>query len=280
MLDRPEEPGLSTDRPRSAPRFSRDEETLPPGRRGSIVQLGAEEEKPTPRAAASDPQLRGIQEMLERGERLEAHKEMSRLYWKHPELVPELRGFIDDNAKLIYFSSQPHYMEPYVVEPGDLLSKIGRKYSVSWEYLAKLNQTDPKKIRAGQRLKVIKGPFAALIDLSDFELTVHCHGYYVKRYPIGIGKSNSTPTGKFTVKAKQPNPTYWGPNGNVIEADDPSNPLGERWIDLGDSYGIHGTIDPSSIGKAESKGCIRLKNPDVEEVYDLLIEGSEVIIRQ
>jgi lipoprotein-anchoring transpeptidase ErfK/SrfK len=49
---------------------------------------------------------------------------------------------------------------------------------------------------------------------------------------------------------------------------------------LGKSYGIHGTIDPNSIGKAESRGCIRLRNQDVEEVYDMLAVGSEVTIRR
>ena len=73
-------------------------------------------------------------------------------------------------------------------------------------------------------------------------------------------------------------PTYYGPDG-VIAHDDPANPLGERWIDIGNSYGIHGTIDPASIGKSESQGCIRLHNDDVEAVYDLLTIGSEVVIR-
>jgi lipoprotein-anchoring transpeptidase ErfK/SrfK len=74
-------------------------------------------------------------------------------------------------------------------------------------------------------------------------------------------------------------PTYYGPEG-VIAHDDPKNPLGERWIDIGDSYGIHGTIDPESIGKNESRGCIRMLNSHVEEVYDFLVIGSEVKIQK
>jgi lipoprotein-anchoring transpeptidase ErfK/SrfK len=56
--------------------------------------------------------------------------------------------------------------------------------------------------------------------------------------------------------------------------------LGERWIDLGESYGIHGTIEPDSIGKAASRGCIRMREKDVIEVYDFLVKGSEVVIRK
>ena len=71
---------------------------------------------------------------------------------------------------------------------------------------------------------------------------------------------------------------------------EPGYPLGKKgyWIGLEgtdqntrkfEGYGIHGTIEPDSIGKAESRGCIRLTNEDVAEVYDLLGVGSEVVIR-
>ena len=53
-----------------------------------------------------------------------------------------------------------------------------------------------------------------------------------------------------------------------------------RWVDIGDSYGIHGTIEPDSIGKNESRGCIRMLNSEVEEVYDFLVIGSEVKVQK
>ena len=127
-------------------------------------------------------------------------------------------------------------MDAYQVQPGDMLQKIAGQYDVTWQYLAKLNRVDPRKVRAGQRLKVIKGPFSAIVDLSDYEITIHAHGYYVTRYPVGIGKDGSSPIGKFTVQEKLVDPTYYGPTAS-IEHDDPANPLGERWIDVGNSYG-------------------------------------------
>jgi L,D-transpeptidase ErfK/SrfK len=102
----------------------------------------------------------------------------------------------------------------------------------------------------------------------------------VRSYPIGIGKDGATPLGKFTVLKKVKDPQYTDPQGQVTDGGEPSNPLGTRWLDLGNSYGIHGTIAPSSIGKAESRGCLRLRNQDVEEVYDMLAVGSEVTIRR
>lgn len=70
--------------------------------------------------------------------------------------------------------------------------------------------------------------------------------------------------------------------GQVYRGDEPDYPLGDRWIALegiaGDAFGrkgvaIHGTHESESIGTYSTRGCIRLSNEDVSEVYDLLLEG-------
>ncbi len=221
-----------------------------------------------------------IDRQIKAGQVVEAHKALSKLYWQQPDLRSSVQERIDLTAKAIYFSPQPQVQEPYVVQAGDQLRKIASKHHVSWQYLSRLNRIDPKRLREGQKLKVIDGPFGAVVTLSDFELTLHHNGQYVRSYPCCIGKSNSTPTGKFKVLNKVTSPQYTDPDGKVFSGSDPKNPLGSHWIDLGDSYGIHGTIEPDSIGKAESRGCIRLLNADVSEVYDLLESGSEVVIRR
>ncbi len=225
-------------------------------------------------------QLSAAEVKLAAGETLAGHRDLSKLYWNHKDFRPQMQDTIDRTAKSIFLQSQPHFVSPYVIQSGDRLEVIAKKYSISWEYLAKLNHTNPKRIQIDQKLKVVKGPFGAVIDLADFALTVHLQGYYVKRYDVGIGKDGASPIGKFAVLNKVENPPYTGSDGKVIAADDPSNPLGERWIDIGDSYGIHGTIDPRSIGKAESKGCIRMRDDEIIEVYDFLVKSSEVVIRK
>lgn len=223
--------------------------------------------------------LATIDAFLQAGQDVEAHRKLSALYWEHPESRDQLRERIEQTARRIYFQPRDHYADPYTVQPGDMLQNIARDYKVSWEYLAKLNRTDPNRIRAGQSLKVIRGPFHAVVDLSRYELTVHAHGYFVASFPIGIGRDSSTPVGSFKVTDKVADPVYYGPD-RTIAADDPTNPLGEHWIAIGDGYGIHGTIDPNSIGRAESRGCIRLRDHDIADLYDLLTPGSEVVIRR
>lgn len=224
-------------------------------------------------------ELQKIDQQIRAGEFLPVHKELSRIYWERPADRAAIQSRLESTANTIFFQPQPHFTEPYVIQPGDRLESIAKKYKLSWEYLSALNRTSPNRIQAGKRLKVLKGPFSAAVDLQDFALTVHLQGYYVKRYEIGIGKDGSSPLGKFPVLTKIANPQYTDPDGRVIEGDDPRNPLGERWIDLGNSYGIHGTIEPESIGTAASRGCIRMRDPDIIEVYNFLTVGSEVTLR-
>jgi L,D-transpeptidase-like protein len=54
--------------------------------------------------------------------------------------------------------------------------------------------------------------------------------------------------------------------------------LGTRRLELGDGYGIHGTNEPESIGHAASHGCVRLRNEDVEKLYDMVAVGTPVYI--
>lgn len=225
-----------------------------------------------------------LDRLIEQGDDVAAHRHGSILYWQRPDQRAQLLDRLTRLATKIYFDPAEHYLPPRTVEFGDRLESLAKEYKVGWEYLAKLNRVDPQKIRPGQKLKVIEGPFGAVVDLRDHVLTVHAHGYFVAAFPCGIGTEGRTPTGAFQVRNKVVNPTYYGPDG-VIAADDPNNPLGEHWLEINDEsgslsgIGIHGTIDPDSIGRSSSRGCVRLRNADVAAVFDLLTVGSEVVIR-
>lgn len=109
--------------------------------------------------------------------------------------------------------------------------------------------------------------YSILIDTKNKSLTLYKDAEYFKTYPIAVGKSNTpTPKGKFKIISKSMNP---------------GGPFGARWMGLstpGGHYGIHGTNNPSSIGKNVSKGCVRLLNKNVIELYDIVDIGTEVEI--
>ena len=95
---------------------------------------------------------------------------------------------------------------------------------------------------------------------------------------------SATPEGDFEIATKLKNPP-WYRRGERIEYGDPRNILGTRWIGFRDTaeyqgYGIHGTTKPESIGKAQSDGCIRMLNGDVEELFGLVTIGTPVIIKE
>jgi LysM repeat protein len=185
----------------------------------------------------------------------------------------------------------------YTVKSGDKMSSIGNAHLIPYELLLPLNRmTDARKLRYGQTLKIINGPFHAIVSKSKFTLDVYLgapggpDSTYITTFNVGLGTDNSTPTGTWSIKNKVVHPAYFPPEGHagpVLAPDDPKNPLGAYWMGLEGtdgqavgqrSYGIHGTIDPTSIGKQSSMGCIRLKNEDVEVLYKLLMQGKSTVI--
>jgi len=179
----------------------------------------------------------------------------------------------------------------YQVKPGDLLVKISNQYKVPHEILMQINHiSKPEALQAGQTIKVIRGPFHAVISRSRFTLDLYLQEQYIKTYKIGLGiPGRDTPTGLWRVKAndKLIRPTWTDPDtGRRYAADDPDYPLGSRWIGLegleGEAMGrtgfaIHGTKEPETIGTRSSRGCIRLFNGDVIELYNLLYGGQSLV---
>jgi len=123
-----------------------------------------------------------------------------------------------------------------------------------------------------------------VIDRSARTLTFLRGRYRVRRFPVAVGMSQyPTPLGARTVVDKQVDPA-WTPPDSPWAAElstippGPGNPLGTRWIGLGDAIGIHGTYATASVGTAASHGCIRMLIPDVEWLYEQLEMGSRVRI--
>ncbi len=221
-----------------------------------------------------------IDALVQSGDLVAAHKALSWIYFQQPGQRAQITQRINQTAKALFFSPRPHILPAHTIQPGDSLADIAPRYQVGWQYLAELNRVTPRRIRAGQTLKVIRGPFRVVVDLSEFSLLVRTDTEYVCTFPIGIGRDHSTPLGRFRVLRKVPDPQYTDPDGRVVPAAVAENPLGRFWIDLGEGYGIHGTNQPSSIGRAESRGCLRLHNADIQRLYGMLVTGCEVVIHR
>jgi lipoprotein-anchoring transpeptidase ErfK/SrfK len=127
----------------------------------------------------------------------------------------------------------------------------------------------------------VPAPRRVVVSIQHRQLAVIEDETVVRVFHVAVGAPASpSPTGRVTIINRVPHPTYYKP-GKVVPPGR-SNPLGTRWLGLSlKGYGIHGTNVPSSIGKAASAGCIRLKNSDVEELFELVREGDIVdLIRE
>ncbi|SMC91061.1 L,D-transpeptidase [Sporomusa malonica] len=107
--------------------------------------------------------------------------------------------------------------------------------------------------------------YSIKISLLQKLLILMKDGKIVRSYPVGVGKTaTTTPIGRYHIISKIRNP---------------GGPFGVMWMGLSQPhYGIHGTNNPSSIGGAVSKGCVRMYNRDVLELAGLVDVGTPVTI--
>ena len=188
--------------------------------------------------------------------------------------------------------------QSYVVKKGDSLAKISsrEKLGTDWRFVQRINgMASEKALRPDMRLKLAHGPFDAEVVKADFRINIYAgtgsDRVMVASFPCGTGTNDSTPVGTFKVRSgsKLIDPQWTNPRtGEHFAANDPKNPIGERWIGLQGTtpdtakftgYGIHGTTEPQSIGQQMSMGCVRLGDAEVEVVYELIGEQSTIVIR-
>ncbi|MFO0874298.1 MAG: L,D-transpeptidase family protein [Phycisphaerales bacterium] len=234
---------------------------------------------------------------------LEARRQLTALV-VDPRLSPAEHARAREAAaainRSILFSSTVVPGDPfartYVVQQGDSLDRIAKSQGLEadWRFLKRINGVaDERKLRSGQTIKLVPGAFHAVVDKSEFRMDLFlgegAQRVYVASFPVGLGEYNSTPTGHFKVrpKSKLVNPAWTNPRtGEHFKPDDPANPLGEYWIGIMgtdeanasiEAYGIHGTIDPASVGHQASMGCVRMLSADISLVYELLTEPNSTI---
>ncbi|TVY02042.1 L,D-transpeptidase family protein [Cohnella terricola] len=127
----------------------------------------------------------------------------------------------------------------------------------------------PSPVYADPPLPIIanQGIYTIEVYPQRHRMVVKAQGQVFKTYPIAVGNpSTPTPVGEYQIVFKGKD---WAPY------------FGPRWLGLNvpwGNYGIHGTNKPYSIGQHLSHGCIRMRNHDVKELYDMIPIGTTVSI--
>ena len=195
------------------------------------------------------------------------------------EAIETIQKKLEDiNIEIIYSNSQSPKTVLYEIQSGDTLGKLAKKYGTTVELIKKKNNLNNNVIRLGQKIYIWSGSLNIFVDKSQNILMLKDADQIIKVYSVATGANNITPVGTFKITSKLVDPV-WFKAGAVIPPESPQNVLGSRWMgfDLA-GYGIHGTIEPDNMGQQVTAGCVRMRNEDVEQLYDLVPVGTSVTI--
>jgi len=193
------------------------------------------------------------------------------------------------NTKLLNSDAPAPEKELYEIKSGDTLVEIARRYRTTVEALQRGNRLNPDsaKIFPGMILHIYRGDWRIVVDKEHFKLLLYDKDRIFKVYDVAVGRQDRTPAGTFKIVNRLREPA-WTPPGRIIPYGHPENVLGTRWMGIAatgetDSalkgYGIHGTWEPQTVGTQASEGCIRMRNEDVEELFDIVPPGTPVTIK-
>jgi len=207
--------------------------------------------------------------------------------WDSVAYTEALEALGPVNVRNLFSTAKGPGAKYYEIQSGDSLTAIGVALNTTQGLLMRANGMDsPNRLRVGQRLKYTPKDFHIVIDIEACRVYLCDQDGPFRLYRTGLGKpGHETVPGEYKVGSKQKDPVWFPPDGGRIEAGDPRNQLGTRWMPLvpvreglPSDLGIHGAVDPSTISTYSSNGCARLQMDEVEELYDLVVRSTPVVI--
>lgn len=218
---------------------------------------------------------------LQKGQWAEALLTLS-FFFHDPDISGEERqrllDLLDPLAGKVIYSSEHSLEAPYEVRPGDRLDAIAQQCQVPLALLQNINAiAHPEAIQPGTKLKIVRGPFRAELDLKRSELVLFLGKYYAGRFAVSVGNDPTPQPTECQVLAKQAGREYVGQNGIRIPARSPGNPYGDIYLDLGNGVCVHGS--PDAVPAQAGLGCVSLSDEDVADVASILSIGSKITIR-
>ena len=215
------------------------------------------------------------------GDILQARELFKQILIDHPsyENIEAIQNELENlNMRIVFSNAVTADTVVHQVQTGDTLGKIAKQYKTTVDLIKISNRLKGDVIRAGQKLRVWTAPFNIYVDKSQNVLLLKKNDEVLKVYSVSTGENNSTPIGEYKIVNKLVDPV-WFKGGAVVPPESPENVLGSRWMgfDL-PGYGIHGTVDPETIGQQVTAGCVRMRKAEVEELYSIIPMGTSVVI--
>lgn len=255
----------------------------------SVTPAPAPETTVTPQTstfAAEWPQIQGA---LQRQELVAAHEMLSRWYG-NPTLTPaesqQVELLLSQLAGTVVYSTEHRLEPPYTVHSGDTLQTIAQQYDVPWQLLAKINGIPAANmVQPGQQLKVVHGPFSAIVELDKHQFTLMLDGRYAGRFPMSTTPGVNVSEGQWVLEQKLVQPMTQ--DSTVVSASYTPSAVDHVLVLRNESPTAAGETISITGGKSTPTGptavappAIQLSPKDAEEVADILSVGSPVTIRR
>jgi len=186
-----------------------------------------------------------------------------------------LEDLLGQLAGTVIYSQQDLLQPPHVVAAGETLASIAGPLAVSPRLLAKINGiADPQRLMPGEHLKVIPGPFDAVVSVSRRRISLQLNGAYAGSFPVVVGR-------RYLEKIGASLPVVEMQRGM---ADGGTIPVGtaslRKAIVLGDGLVIEAVDDPAAVADAAPQTSLVMTVRDLDEMLDILGPASRVLVRQ
>ena len=193
-----------------------------------------------------------------------------------------LEDLLSQLAGTVIYSQQDLLLPPHVVAAGETLQSIAAPLGVPWQLLAKINGVDdPAKLVPGEPIKVLRGPFDAVVSVSRGRLSLQVGGNYAGSFPVVIGRQVQERVGASLAVVDIRRAGQSSPSGPAAPAAQVSYlAAGGAAIVLGDGLSIEAVEDPSVIADRAPSTSLVVAAGDLDEIVDILGPGSHVLVRK
>jgi hypothetical protein len=180
-----------------------------------------------------------------------------------------LEDLLGQLAGTVIYSQQDLLLAPHVVAPSETLDAIAAPLGVSPQLLAKINGVDdPARLVPGEHLKVIRGPFDAVVSISRRRLSLQLAGNYAGSFPVLVGRQYLGRVGGSL------------PVAEVARAGAAGTASLRRSVVLAEGLVIEAADDPAMVSDNVPPSSLIVSVRDLDELLDILGPGSRVLVRQ
>ena len=190
-----------------------------------------------------------------------------------------LEDLLGQLAGTVVYSQQDLLLPPHVVAVGETLPLIAAPLGVSWQLLGKINGiVEPQRLTAGEHVKVIRGPFDAVVSISRRRLSLQLGGNYAGSFPVVVGRQfQGRVGGSIPVVDVRRGP---GRDVQAVAATSPDPSSTKSSILLGEGLVIEAAEDPGVVSDNSPATSLVVSVRDLDELLDILGPGARVLIRQ